>query len=275
MATKPKQPEVIRPTEVVPHQPKTSVALPAEWATELAQAAKDESAKETPSIQNISFRSGVLSVGGQPIPGNTMTQIVVGTAYERSLYDGPFDPNKIKNPVCFALSIDGEEMAPHANSLHPQNETCKGCPMDDWGSAGEGRRGKACKEMRRLAVIPADKLESVDDIKNSELAMAKIPVTSVSNWSNYVHKVGAMLNVPFWAVITRMTVKPHIKNQFEVLFDLEDPVDDVDALTALKAKKAHVEPFVMAPYSMASEEAENVHPHTTQAPAKPAVKRKF
>lgn len=272
MATK--QKPVAQPTNSVAVRKTTAVGLPAEWATELAAEAKNESAKETPSITGVSFRSGVLAIGGQPVPNNTMTMIVVGTAYERALYDGPFDPNKIKNPICFALSIDGEDMAPHENSLHAQNETCKGCPMDAWGSAGEGRRGKACKELRRLALIPADKLESTDDIKNSELAMAKIPVTSVSNWSNYVHKVGAMFNVPFWAVVSRLTVKPHIKNQFEVLFDIEDPIEDVEALAALKQKKAHVEPFVLAPYSQASEEAEAA---PAPAPAKPAaaIKRKF
>lgn len=237
-----------------------AVALPRAWQEELAAAAKDESSKETPSITNISFRSGVLSFGGQPIPNNTMTAIVMQTAYERALYEGKFDPNKIKNPICFALSTDGEDMAPHDNSLHPQNETCVGCPMDEWGSAGEGRRGKACKETRRLALIPADKLESVDDIRTSELAMAKIPVTSVSNWSNYVHQVSAVHNVPFWAVVTRITLRPHIKNQFEVFFDIAETVDEVEALEALKLKRGHVEPFVMAPYPVAVEEEEEAKP---------------
>lgn len=249
-----------------------AVALPAKWQEELAAAAKDESAKETPSITNISFRSGVLSFGGQPIPNNTMTAIVMQTAYERALYEGPFDPNKVKSPICFALSTDGEDMAPHDNSLHPQNETCIGCPMNEWGSAGEGRRGKACKETRRLALIPADKLESVNDIKTSELAMAKIPVTSVSNWSNYVHQVSAVHNVPFWAVVTRLTLRPHIKNQFEVFFDIAETVDDVEALEALKLKRGYVEPFVMAPYPVATEE-EEAQPQKV-AP-KPATKKKF
>lgn len=249
-----------------------STKLSPAWAKELAEAAKNESAKETPTVTGISFRSGVMSVSGNPIPGNTMTGIVMETAYERCLYEGPFDPGKVKNPICFALSYDGEEMAPHENSLHPQNETCDGCAMNEWGSAGEGRRGKACKEVRRLALIPADTLESTEDIKTAELAMAKVPVTSVKNWSNYVHTVGAVHNVPFWAVISRMTLRPHIKNQFEVMFDIEETVDEDEALAALRQRREHIESFIMAPYPVATEEEETAQPVQKATAPKAPVK---
>jgi len=251
----------------------TAVALPESWRQELAEEAKATSAQETPSVQNLSFRSGVMSFGGTPVPANKLSCIVIGTAFERTFYDGPFDPNKIKNPVCFALTTDGEGAAPHPNSLHPQHETCNGCPRDQWGSAGEGRRGKACKETRRLALIPADKLESAQDVLASELAMAKVPVTSVRNWSNFVHKVGAMYSVPFWAVVATIEVKPHIKNQYEAVFEVAQQIDDVAILQALKTKRALVEPFVMAPYGMATEEAEVAEP-AAPPPAAKFVKKK-
>jgi hypothetical protein len=283
LTAKGKQPEPEVEVPVTPGslvvQPAQALALPEEWRKELAAAAKESSAVETPSVTNVSFKSGVLSIGGTPCPGNTTTAIIVGSAFERALYDGPFDANNPRNPICFALTPDGEDSAPHANSEHPQggkDGKCKGCPMDEWGSAGEGRRGKACKEIRRLALIPADKLESTEDILASELAMAKVPVTSVRNWSNYVHKVSAMLNVPFWAVVSRMSVKPHIKNQFEVLFDIEDPIEDVAALQAIKLKVTHVEPFVMAPYSSAGQaEGGAKAPAKPAGPPAPTPKRKF
>jgi hypothetical protein len=276
MATKPKS-NPQQTAVVVPESRGTSLALPPEWVKELAVLAKEVSAVETPSVASVSFKSGVLSVGGTPMPGNTMTMIAIDTAFERALYEGAFDPNNPKSPVCFAITKEGDDPAPHENSLYPQHATCNGCPMNEWGSAGEGRRGKACKELRRVALIPADKLESVDDIKNSELAMARVPVTSVRNWSNYVHKVAATLNRPFWAVITRLTLKPHIKNQFEVLFDLEDGIEDIDALQALKQKRAHVEAFVMAPYSKAQETPEGQGTAAPPPPRqpRPEVKRKF
>lgn len=255
----------------------TALALPAEWQKELADEAKDAAAAETPSITNVSFRAGLLTVGGNQMPDNTMTMIAIGTALERSLYDGPYDPNNVKSPVCFALSKittrdEVEPGVPHENSLYPQHPTCKGCPMDAWKSAGEGRKGKACKEYRRIALIPADKLESVDDILTSEMALAKIPVTSIGNWSNYVNRVAAIYKVPFWAVITRMTTRPHVKNQFEVLFDMADGIEDGDALGALKQKREVVESFVMAPYSVAQEASPEDNAPATPAGARPTIK---
>lgn len=145
--------------------------------------------------------------------------------------------------------------------------------MNEWGSAGEGRRGKACKETRRLAVIPADSLDSVEDLVGAELAMAKIPVTSVANWSNYVHKTSAVDGLPFWAVLTEMSVKPHIKNQFEVNFNREEVIDDTDALAAIMKKVEMVDAFVMAPYSIAADE--DTPAPAPKGPPKPAVKKKF
>lgn len=249
---------------------KTAVALPASVLAELANEAKEASANETPSIGNLSFKSGILAYEGNPLPDNKLDCIVVGTAYERALYDGPYDPNKIKSPVCFAITADGEDGAPHANSLHPQHETCAGCPMNEWGSAGEGRRGKACKEIRRLALIPTDKLESPQDIMESELVMAKVPVTSVKNWSNYVHKVSAMFGMPYWAMVSNINLHPHIKNQFEVKFDAVEPIQEMEALEALKKKRGLVESFIMAPYSQAAEEEEAPPP-----PPKASIKKKF
>jgi len=141
--------------------------------------------------------------------------------------------------------------------------------MDEWGSAGEGRRGKACKETRRLALIPSDKVETIEDIENSELAMARVSVTSVNNWSNYVHKVSAVEGMPFWFAITEISLAPHPKNQFEVSFKLVDTIDDPDAMSAIRKKVNAVDGFVLAPYSMASDKEEEVKP------AGPKVKRKY
>jgi len=238
----------------------TAVALPAEYMAQLAQDAKDTSAVETPSVSALSFKSGILAYQGQAVPVNAMQCVAVDTAFERCYYDGPYDPNKIKNPVCFVLSSDGEDEAPHGNSSAPQSTSCTGCPKNEWGSAGEGRRGKACKEIRRIALIPTDKLQSPDDILASEMVMAKIPVTSVSNWSNHVHKANALHSMPFWAVVTKLHLKPHIKNQFEVCFDVVGPISSIEALEAIKKKRLMAQSFLLAPYDGSAEEEKPAAP---------------
>lgn len=58
---------------------------------------------------------------------------------------------------------------------------CKGCPMTAWGSAvgddGEPRRGKACKEMRRIYLFQRDAMLPVK---------ISLPPTSVTAWDDYI-----------------------------------------------------------------------------------------
>lgn len=58
---------------------------------------------------------------------------------------------------------------------------CKGCPMSAWGSAvsddGEPRRGKACKEMRRIYLFQKDDILPVK---------ISLPPTSVTAWDDYI-----------------------------------------------------------------------------------------
>lgn len=58
---------------------------------------------------------------------------------------------------------------------------CKGCPMDGWGTAtgddGEGRKGKACKEMRRIYLFQKDAILPVK---------ISLPPTSVNIWDDYI-----------------------------------------------------------------------------------------
>lgn len=238
---------------------------------ELMEAAKEASAVETPQSSAISFRNGQMTIGGAPVPDNNMNFIVVASVHERALYDGLYDPNKPRSPVCFALSTDGRDMGPHEASENPQGDEdgkCFSCPMNEWGSAGNNRKGKACKEIRRLGVIPTDKLESAEDIIGAEVATAKIPVTSVGNWATYVQTLSTGYNVPFWAVITNISVAPHIKNQFEVSFDFADEIDDVPALRAIKAKREDVLKLLMEPYSPNAQE-EAAPPPSAKPPIRP------
>lgn len=70
-----------------------------------------------------------------------------------ALYEGRYDPNNIQPPVCFSIGAVVQQMVPSAKSPEPQSTSCATCPMNQFGSDGNG---KACKNKRRLAVLPAD-----------------------------------------------------------------------------------------------------------------------
>jgi hypothetical protein len=106
-----------------------------------------------------STQAGVLQFDGTPLPGNQMAVIILADIMENSYYDGPFDPDTPASPVCFAFGHDEEDMEPHEKVdqdayFTRQNPQCHDCPRNEWGSADVGR-GKACKNVMRLALIPA------------------------------------------------------------------------------------------------------------------------
>ena len=106
--------------------------------------------------------------------------------------------------------------------------------MSAWGSDPNGGRGKACKEIRKLAVLPVSALSSPEAIAKAELALLKLPVTSVRNWKSYVNLVAATYNLPHYAIITTVAPQPHPKNQFEITFSPVGIVADeyMDAIIA-------------------------------------------
>ena len=58
---------------------------------------------------------------------------------------------------------------------------CKGCPMNEWGTAqgdeGDSKKGKACKEMRRLYLLRKDAIIP---------AKIVLPPTSINAWDDYL-----------------------------------------------------------------------------------------
>ena len=78
--------------------------------------------------------------------------IITKTWYEKGWEDGSNNP-----PDCF--SSNG--ITPDANVPKKQNNICKTCKWDAFGSrAQEGFRGKACQDNRRIAIVPAKDIDN-------------------------------------------------------------------------------------------------------------------
>lgn len=219
----------------------------------LASLVKEATANEKPSGSMIGCRAGVLSYNGTPIPNNKLECIVVGSVHSNMYYDKPFDPDNPQNPICYAYSMDGKEMAPHPSATQPQADSCEDCPLNQWESDPKGGRGKACKNTRSLAVIPAD--TTTEEIATSEIAVLKLPVMSVKNWSMYVQKCAALHNRPPLAMYTRIGTVPDQKSQFRVTFEDIDPVP-LDMVHPLVAQTERVREVLFKEYEANQEPLE-------------------
>lgn len=240
------------PGTSVVEQPKGGALVDqAALEAELAAFAKDAAAAEAPTGAGISFRGGIIAWQGTPVPNNRLKCIVLDSVFENRWYTAKFNADNPSNPECFALARAEADLAPHELAInpqgHPETKMCAGCEKNAWKSDPDGGRGKACGEIRRLALIPATALEQESYITDAEIAIAKIPVTSTRYWAAYVNRLSAVLRRPSFAVVTEIYTEPHVKHQFHVHFNAIAPVP-LEYIGALKKKVEMAGAFLLAPY---------------------------
>lgn len=216
------------------------------WDEELAKLAT-EAAAYLPDAGGewLSTKGGHLSYRGQQAKDDKMNVIVLDFINENQLYDAPYDATQPATPCCYAFGRDKSGMAPHAKSPEPQSSTCKGCPKLEWGSADRGK-GKACKEVLRLALIPA--VSSAAEVKECEVAYLKVPVMSVKNFSSMAQQVAQTLKRPPFGVVTEVHITSD--NQVTALFKVVEAIEDGDMLSAIMEKRKEV--ILDSPYPEAS-----------------------
>jgi hypothetical protein len=223
--------------------------MPVKWDEELAKHAKQAAALETPTTQNISVRGGYMTLNGVSVPNSELDVIVIASTFENQYYDPtkPFDPDNLQYPICFSMSLTGEDMVPDPKSVDIQNADCTTCPQAQWKSDPIRKKGKACKEKRKLALLPAGQATDVNAIKKAELAILTLPVTSVKNWGNYVNQLSEEHQRPPFAMLTTIRSRPHPKFQLEVSFELKGFVGE-EFLGAVMDRIAPAQTLMTTPY---------------------------
>src|SRR5215475_1988341 len=120
----------------------------------------------------------------------------------KAWYEGAYTEGQMGPPDC--KSSNG--IVPDSDSVKPQNRTCKGCPNNEFGSkinaqTGEAMKGKACMDMKRVAVVP------VGDILNVSLGgpmMFSVPPASLKRIISYQNQLRGM-GVNYATVWTRVS----------------------------------------------------------------------
>lgn len=248
------------------------------WDEELAKEAELAAKMEQNSGggQFFSVRGGILQFNDAPIPGNKMAVVILDAIFENVYYEGDFDPDSPSSPTCFALGREEATLAPHDNSVQKQNPTCDGCPQNQWGTADKGK-GKACKNVRRIAMIPAGSFTSNGSFEANEdpahfegtsVGFMKIPVTSVKGYAAFVKQVAGTLKRPPHGIVTRVSVQPDPKTQFKVVFEPLSQLSN-ELLPAIMKRRDEVKSLIDFPYTPREEDAA-----PAQKKGKPA-KRKY
>lgn len=114
---------------------------------------------DPPSGFMISTKGKVFTLPDGSADNGPLTCVVLDWVTANTYFKGLYNPKDIQPPACFAVAREPSKAEPSKNAPERQHDTCKGCPQNEWGSDPQGGKGKACKNTRRLLVVPVKATE--------------------------------------------------------------------------------------------------------------------
>jgi hypothetical protein len=117
---------------------------------------------------------------GAPVPYLDVVVVGVSEHVSKQFYADQYVEGSDAAPDCF--SLDG--ITPDASAPKKQCASCAMCPNNQWGSrmTNNGKKGKACQDARRIAVVPYGDLEN--ETYGGPM-MLRIPPMSLNNLASY------------------------------------------------------------------------------------------
>lgn len=183
---------------------KANSMLPVNFQEQLAKEAAEIAKRiATPSGDRIRYKGNQYFCTPDDVEDKTLEVVVVDFVTSNVFYKSVYDAKNIQSPACFAFGIEPSTLVPSANSPIKQAATCSACPNNQFGSAQVGK-GKACKNTRLIAVMPASALDTPDE--DAPIWIMAIPPTSLRSFDGYVMALSAKHRTVPIGVITEITL---------------------------------------------------------------------
>ena len=198
---------------------KTSKNEIANIQAQLAAEAEGISANiGAPSTNAISLKGKIFTFPGGETAQGPIQLVILDFLASNKFYEGRYDEKNPQPPVCWALNKVVSELRPSDNATDIQAEDdCASCPMNQWGSNGDG---KACKNGFTLAVLP------VDATDEDPVMTMSVPPTAIKGFEGYVANVARLFKTPPIGVITTIDFHPE-KDYPLPLFGGAEPNADI------------------------------------------------
>ncbi len=164
-------------------------------------------------------------------PRNSIEVVILkGAGYISKIwYEMGYVEGSTAAPDCF--SPNG--IVPDPASTKRQSNACATCPQNVWGSkiSDAGKKGKACGDSKRLAVVP------LADIPNETYGgplLLRVPAASLQDLATFGNKM-QNLGYPYYAIATRISFdsnEAYPKFQFNAIRPLTD--EEADQVLAMQ-----------------------------------------
>lgn len=132
----------------------------------------------------------------------TLNVVIVDFMAVNNFYEGTYDPNNIQPPACFAIGQNPTQLVPSDNAPVKQSDSCAACPMNQFGSSGNG---KACKNQRRLAILPPD----AD--ADTPLWVLDVSPTGLKSFDGYVRSAASKFGLLPVGLVTEISFDPNVQ----------------------------------------------------------------
>lgn len=183
-----KKPAVPRPTANVPLDLRAQLAKESESiASKIAAGGGDR----------LSVSSTLIKTP-DGAEGQELEVVIIDFMSTNFFYDRPYDKDNVFPPACFAIGPEPTLLVPSKNSPAKMADTCSVCPNNVFGSAMNGK-GKACKNARLLAVVPADAEEG-----KTPIWTMSVPPASIKFFDSYVSTLAVKNKTIPLGVVTRL-----------------------------------------------------------------------
>lgn len=243
-----------------------------DYRTELAAYAKEDSARLPSGTGSyISIRGKNFSFQGSVLD-EPLAVVILDYSFENALYEGKWDPENPRPPVCFAVAKSKTDLGSDENSPKRQSEDCKDCDHNQFGSADTGK-GKSCKNSLRLAVLSTTaKQFNADFVEKSEVAMIRLPPTSMKHFQGYVKKITEGLQLPLFSVVTELGFEEDSATPV-VIPQFGEEIDDRKLLQALIAKRESAQEQLLQPFDVSNYEEQPKKKEKKPVKKTPSIKK--
>lgn len=162
-----------------------------------------------------------FNMGDDMPPTAAIEGVIMESQFCNAYWDKPMGEGD-SAPTCASTDgmsgwymLDGELM----------ERSCRTCPMNKMGSAGEGKRGKACKNIAILRMLVDGQALPVE---------VKVPTMSVGNLSRYLARELAARGLDVWQVTTKLTLRDAVNaggiKYSQIAFECTGRVDDQEIM---------------------------------------------
>lgn len=227
-------------------------ALDKATAAKLAELGEQTSGMEPAGAPTIKTKGAHFNVGGQAL-GTELDCIVLGTVIVNAKFAGKFSPDNPKPPVCWSVGTDAKAMKPMGVESLRESKACDTCPLNQFGSDEAGGRGKVCRNLRRLAVIPLMGEPTPGEIAGAEILLLSVPPTSLKSWGWYVRALEGKHAAP-QAVVTAVKIVEDERIKQGFVF-LPRSVLSVECIKAVLARMQDATKVLALPFPEPREDA--------------------